>query len=74
MQQTYRAAACDVIFLSVVILSGGKILEYLYGNRRKFASFLQTGPAMVNELLQYIITSILCTQLVSITSDYGSAL
>ena len=64
MQQTYRAAVYDVIFLSVVILSGGKTMEYLYDNRRKFASFLQTGPAMVNEFLQ---------QLVSITSDYGSA-
>ena len=35
-----RAAACDVISLEAVVLPGGKIMERLYGNRMKFASFL----------------------------------
>ena len=50
----YRAAVCDVICLeAVVVLPGGKTMECLYGNGRKFASFLLTIPALVIEHLQY---------------------
>ena len=48
----YRAAVCDVICLEVVVLPGGKTMERLYGNRRKFASFSLTSPALVIEHLQ----------------------
>ena len=48
-----RAAACDVICLEAIVLPGGKTMEHLYGNRRKFASFLLTSPALVIEHLQY---------------------
>ena len=49
----YRAAACDVIFLEAVVLSGGKTMERLYGNGRKFALFSLTSPALIIEHLQY---------------------
>ena len=49
----YRAAACDVIRLEAVVLPGGKTMERLYDNKKKFASFLLTSPALVIEHLQY---------------------
>ena len=49
----YRAAACDVICLEAVVLPGGKTMERLYGNGRKFASFSLTNPALIIEHLQY---------------------
>ena len=49
----YRAAACDVICLETVVLPGGKTMKRLYGNGRKFASFLLTSPASVIEHLLY---------------------
>ena len=49
----YRAAVCDVTCLEAVVLLGGKTMECLYGNRRKFASFSLTSPALVIEHLQY---------------------
>ena len=48
-----RAAVCDVICLEAVVLPGGKTMERLYGNGRKFASFSLTSPALVIEHLQY---------------------
>ena len=48
-----RAVACDVICLEAVVLLGGKTMEYSYGNRRKFALFSLTSPALVIEHLQY---------------------
>ena len=48
-----RAAACDVICLEAVVLPGGKIMERLYGNGMKFASFLLTSPVLIIEHLQY---------------------
>ena len=50
---SYRAAACDVICLGAVVLPGGKTMECLYGNGRRFALFLLTSPALVIEHLQY---------------------
>ena len=47
----YRAAACDVICLEALVLLGGKTMERLYGNWRKFASL--TSPALIIEHLQY---------------------
>ena len=49
----YRAAACDVICLEALVLPGGKTMERLYDNERKFASFLLTSPTLVIEHLQY---------------------
>ena len=49
----YRAAVCDVICLEAVVLPGGKTMECLYGNERKFDSFSLTSPALVIEHLQY---------------------
>ena len=49
----YRVAVCDVICLEAVVLLGGKTMERLYGNGRKFASFSLTSPALVIEHLQY---------------------
>ena len=49
----HRAAACDVIYLEAVVLPGGKTMERLYGNGRKFASFSLTSPTLVIEHLQY---------------------
>ena len=49
----YGAAACDVICLEALVLPGGKTMERLYGNGRKFASFSLTSPALVIEHLQY---------------------
>ena len=43
----YRAAAGDVICLEAVVLPGGKTMECLYGNGRKFALFSLTSPAKV---------------------------
>ena len=40
-------------------------LYYLYGNERKFTSFLLTGPATVTGLLHYCLA-------VSVTSNYES--
>ena len=48
----YTAAVCDVICLEAVVPPGGKPMEHLYGNGRKFASFLLTSPALVLERLQ----------------------
>ena len=48
-----RAAACDVICLGAIVLPGGKTVERLYGNGRKFASFSLTSAALVIEHLQY---------------------
>ena len=48
-----RAAACDVICLEAVVLLIGKTMERLYGNGKKFASFLLTSPALVIVHLQY---------------------
>ena len=44
---------CDIICLEAIVLSGGKTMERLYDNRKKFTSFLLTGPVLINELLQY---------------------
>ena len=49
----YRVAVCDVICFEFVVLPGGKTMECLYGNRRKFALFSLTSPALVIEHLQY---------------------
>ena len=49
----YREAACDVICLKAVVLPGGKTVERLYGNGRKFASFTLASPALIIEHLQY---------------------
>ena len=49
----YRAAVCDVICLKAVVLPGGKTMECLYGNGRRFASFSLTSPALIIEHLQY---------------------
>ena len=49
----HRAAACDVISLEAVVLPGGKTMERLYGNGRKFASFSLTSPVLVIEHLLY---------------------
>ena len=67
MHLFYRAAACDVICLEAVVLLGGKTMECLYGNWRKFTLFSLTSPAKVIEHLQY-------EKPVSVTSNYGSAL
>ena len=56
MKSHYRAAACDVICLEAIVLMVGKTMEHLYGNGRKFTSFLLTNPALVIEHLQYLIT------------------
>ena len=53
--------------LEAVVLPGGKAMEHLYGNGRKFASFSLTSPALVIEHLQYKLP-------VSVTSNYGSTL
>ena len=50
---SYRAAACDVICLEAVVLPGGKTVERLYGNGRKFASSSLTSPGLVIEHLLY---------------------
>ena len=50
---SYRADVCDIISLQTVVLPGGKTMDHLYGNRRKFASFLPTSPVWVIEDLQY---------------------
>ena len=44
---------CDVICLEAVVLPGGKTMEHLYGNRRKFTLFSLTSPASVIEHLLY---------------------
>ena len=49
----YRVAAFDVIYLEAVELLGGKTMERLYGNGRKFTSFSLTRPALVIEHLHY---------------------
>ena len=49
----YRAAACDVICSEAIVLQGGKTMERLHGNGRKFALFLLTSPASVIEHLHY---------------------
>ena len=43
----YRVAACDVICLEAIVLLGDKTMKCLYGNGRKFTSFLLTSPALV---------------------------
>ena len=47
----YRVAAFDVIYLEAVVLLGGRTMEHLYGNGRKFASFLLARSALVIEHL-----------------------
>ena len=49
----HRVAACDIICLEAIVLPGGKTMECLYGNGRKFASFLLTSSALFIEHLQY---------------------
>ena len=39
----YRAAVCDIICLEAVVLPGGKTMEHLYGNGRKFSLFSLTS-------------------------------
>ena len=53
IHEHYRAAACDVICLEAIVRPGGKTMERLYSNGRKFASFLLTSPALIIEHLQY---------------------
>ena len=36
----------DIICLYAVVLMDGTTMDHLYGNRRKFASFLLTGQAL----------------------------
>ena len=48
-----RAAAYDIICLEAVVLPGGKTMEHLYGNGRKFASFLLISSVFIIEHLQY---------------------
>ena len=47
----YRVATFDVIYLEAIVLLGGRTMERLYGNGRKFASFSLTRPALVIEHL-----------------------
>ena len=42
-----------VTSLEAIVLPGGKTMKRLYGNGRKFTSFLLTSPALVIEHLQY---------------------
>ena len=42
---------CNVICPWAGVLLGGKTIDHLYGNRRKFASILLTDPMTVIGLL-----------------------
>ena len=53
IQLNYRAAVCDVICLKAIVLPGGKTMECLYGNGKKFTLFLLTSPALIIKHLQY---------------------
>ena len=39
--------------IEAIVLPGGKTMEPLYGNGRKFDLFLLTNPALIIEHLQY---------------------
>ena len=51
MSKTTEQLRVKSFALEAVVLPGGKSMEHLYGNGRKFASFLLTSPALVIEHL-----------------------
>ena len=56
----YRAAACDVICLEAVVLPGGKTVEHLYDNGRKFTLISLTSSALVIEHYFTILNTSKC--------------